>query len=62
MNHLPIIQTIAEDRIRELHQIAEANREVRLARQRTARLRPAGEARTPAALRLLPLKIRPRVA
>ena len=60
--YLPIIQTIAEERIRELHQIASNDRDVRLARQRTARLRRAGQARIPAALRLLPSKIRPRLA
>jgi hypothetical protein len=60
MYQLPIIATIAEDRVRELHQIAEANRDARLARQHSARLRERGQARTPAALRLLPARIRPR--
>jgi hypothetical protein len=77
MYHLPIIQFIAEDRIREMHRIAQDNRDARVARQRSARLREAGaggapgaggatgaagEARTPVALRLLPARIRPRVA
>jgi hypothetical protein len=63
MYHLPIIQTIAEDRIREMHQIAQDNRDARLARQRSASLRrAAGQARTHAALRLLPARIRPRLA
>jgi hypothetical protein len=62
MYHLPIIQTIAEDRIREMHQIAQDNRDARLARQRSASLRRASGSRTPAALRLLPARIRPRLA
>jgi hypothetical protein len=62
MYHLPIIATIAEDRVRELHQIAQETSNARRARQRRAALRQCGEARTPLALRLLPARIRPGLA
>lgn len=62
MYNLPIIATIAEDRAREMRQIADQNRAARLARQRNARLRQSREARTPVALRLLPARIRPHFA
>jgi len=60
--YLPIIQTIAEDRVRELQQAAQESRDARLARQRSARLRHGGEAPAPAVLRLVPARIRPHFA
>lgn len=61
MYHPLIIQMIAEDRISESHRIADRKREARQARQRSSALRRDGEARTPAALRLLPASLRPRL-
>jgi len=59
---LPIIATIAEDRVREMRESAQRDRDVRLARQRTKTLRAQRvAARTPAALRLVPARIRPRL-
>ena len=60
--YLPIIQTIAEDRVREMRETAQRDRDVRLARQQSKRFRArSAEARTPAALRLVPARIRPRL-
>jgi hypothetical protein len=54
------IQTIAEDRVKEMHEQATRDRQVRLARQRSSKLRRTETARIPIALRVLPQSIRPR--
>lgn len=60
MYHPLIIQNIAEDQLRELHQKAEHDRAVRLARQRGSSQRRTAGTRTPVVLRVLPASFRPR--
>jgi len=61
MNYLPIIATIAEDRVREMRERAQRDRDIRLARQHSKRLRAHNaETHAPAVLRLVPARIRPR--
>jgi len=56
------IETIAADRVREMHQQADRDRQIRVARQRSSTLRRTGAARTPLALRALGHSIRPRLS
>jgi hypothetical protein len=54
------IETIAADRVREMHEQADRDRQVRVARRRSSRPRRTDAARTPLALRALGHPIRPR--
>jgi hypothetical protein len=54
------IETIAADRVREMHEQADRDRQIRIARQRNSTLRRTDAPRAPLALRALSHTIRPR--